>query len=64
MYLQILAINKATRGIAKYSHVDIDEQVGLAYEDTDEDLGKWGGLTPAASYEARESSYQKFTDWY
>ena len=42
-----LAINKATRGIAKYSHVDIDEQVGLAYEDTDEDLGKWGGLTPA-----------------
>ncbi|MFT5513102.1 MAG: RNA polymerase sigma factor (sigma-70 family) [Bacteroidia bacterium] len=42
-----LAINKVTRGEAKYSYVDIDDQVGLTYEETDEDLGKWGGLTPA-----------------
>jgi len=41
-----LAINRVTRGESKYSYVDIDEQVGLAYEETDEDLGKWGGLTP------------------
>lgn len=41
-----LAINKVTRGISKYTHVDIDEQTTLTYEDSSEDFDKWGGMTP------------------
>ncbi len=41
-----LAINRVTRGISKYTHVDIDEQSTLAYEETNEELDTWGGLTP------------------
>ncbi|MFT5725269.1 MAG: RNA polymerase sigma factor (sigma-70 family) [Bacteroidia bacterium] len=41
-----LAINKVTRGESKYSYVSIEDEVNLAYEETTEDLGKWGGLTP------------------
>lgn len=41
-----LAINKVTRGRAKYTHVDIDDQHELHYEETSEDVDKWGGMTP------------------
>lgn len=42
-----LAINRVTRGNqAKYTHVDIDEQYDLASETTQDDLDRWGGLTP------------------
>ncbi|MCB9262402.1 MAG: sigma-70 family RNA polymerase sigma factor [Flavobacteriales bacterium] len=40
-----LAINHITRGKAKYTHVDIEETEQLAYEDSSEDMEKWGGLT-------------------
>ncbi len=41
-----LSINKVTRGIAKYTHVDIDDQSDLAYEDASQDMSQWYGLTP------------------
>ncbi|MBO6516318.1 MAG: sigma-70 family RNA polymerase sigma factor [Bacteroidia bacterium] len=40
-----LAINRVTRGMAKYTHVDIADQT-LTYEDTSEEMSKWGGMTP------------------
>ena len=41
-----LAINKVTRGVAKYTHVSIEDQVELAYEESEDDTTTWGGLTP------------------